>query len=142
MGTAAALFPAPSSLLHSPTLCYPAFSTLPSTAQHEHSFCWQPEKQAVLLQEMLPTIHRKYGQFTLATAFGLLFWVSWCCEERETYRLHTVFSNSNGLPLLHPLCTERDSQRALQAARKERYQKQAFWRSHRKPLSAGEGRAN
>lgn len=69
------------------------------------------------------------------------FWVSWCCEERESYRLHTVFSNSNRLPLLHPLCMERGSQGALQAARREHYQKQAFWRSHRNPLSAGEGRA-
>lgn len=143
LGTAAALFPAPSSPLctsphlttlgspHCPTLHWAKWAHLLLAARE--AGCAAARGAANRSQEIRP-VHPSNWIWSP-------FWVSWCCEERGSYRLHTVFSNSDRLPVLHTLCMERDSQGALQAARREDYEKQAISRSHRKPLNAGEGRA-
>lgn len=96
----------------------------------------------MLLQEVLPTAHKKYGQFTLATGFGLLFGLVGAVRREEAIVFTQFLATLTGC-LCYTLCVcmERDSQGALQAARREHYEKQAISRSHRKPLNAGEGRA-
>lgn len=116
-------------------------SPMGPTTHCGHALCWQPEKSAVLLQEVLQAAHRKYCQFSLATGFCLLFGLVGAVRKEEALAF-AALSSSDRLPFLHTPCSRRVTAKErckLQevSATSSRY----FCRSQRKPLIVGEGRA-
>jgi len=62
----------------------------------------------VLLQEVLPTAHKKYGQFTLATGFGLLFGLVGAVRREEAIVFTQFLATLTGC-LCYMLCAWRET---------------------------------